>query len=321
MRSMLMFAFALAALSAAPSARADEPNPADVAVAREHFKAGAKLAEEGKWAEAVVRYEKSLEIKRAPITLYSLGIANKELGRYVIAIESLRAFLAEPLVDATKPYEKPAREAIAELELKLGYVVVRVSGAPDARVSIDGVELPAASVGERRPVDPGKHAVVARAPGYAEASRELDVASGQQLEVELALAPIEQPKDPAPSPTPPAVVAPPKSATAPPLVAAPQQAGPARAIQWALVGGGGGLFAIGLGVGVAGIVEASGAPSSDGEDASRALDLALAGDVVGGVGLAALGAGAIWLIVDAVRGEPEPRAPVRVTARGFELTF
>jgi hypothetical protein len=72
---------------------------------------------------------------------------------------------------------------------------------------------------------------------------------------------------------------------------------------------------------VAGIVEASGAPSSDGEDASRALDLALAGDVVGGVGLAALGAGAIWLIVDAVRGEPEPRAPVRVTARGFELTF
>lgn len=318
MRRALALALALSCSLLGAPAHAEEPNPADVAVAREHFKAGAKLAEEGKWAEAVVRYEQSLAIKRAPITLYSLGIANKELGRYVVAIESLRAFLAEPLVEATKPYEKPARDAIAELEPKLSFLTVRVPETPGLVVTIGDVELPAASLGQRRPLDPGRHLVRARAPGYVEVSREVVAVSGEASELDLSL---EAVPEVAPPPLVPPPLPPPAPVAPPPAPIDPPPAGPTRAVQWALVGGGGGLFLVGLGVGVAGIVEASGAPSAEGDEASRALDLAVAGDVVGAVGLAALGAGAIWLIVDAVRGPAEAAAPVRPSARGFVLAF
>src|SRR5262245_8834476 len=114
---------ALAAMIAFTAAGGGTParaeGPADVAAARELFQEGSKLAQAGRWAEARDRYERSLRLKRAPVTLYSLGVAQRSTGQLVEALENFRAFLAEPSSPATLPYEAPARAAVDELERRV----------------------------------------------------------------------------------------------------------------------------------------------------------------------------------------------------------
>src|SRR5690606_22178751 len=125
---------------------------ADVAVAREMFIEGSELARQGRWEQARERYERSLELKRAPITLYSLGVAQQQTGQLVEALESFRAFLAEPSAPATKEYEPLARQAVQELERRVAEIELRMSPADVAGlvVKIDGVAVPAAALDRPR---------------------------------------------------------------------------------------------------------------------------------------------------------------------------
>src|SRR5262245_2140059 len=104
------------ALSVAPRAHAEPAPPAPTADelnrARDLFLEGAKLSEAGKWEEARVKFEQSLAIKRAPLTLYNLGIAQAETGRPAAALESLRGFLAMPEEPATQPYVAQVKAAL-----------------------------------------------------------------------------------------------------------------------------------------------------------------------------------------------------------------
>lgn len=149
------------------------------------------LPKTGEWNEARKRYEKSLALKRAPLTLYSLGIAYRNLRRFVEALESHRAFLVEMPAnsEAMKPYEQPARDAIAELEKQVAKLDIHVApdDAADLVLSIDGIIIAEAARGYPRLVDLGKHTVVARARGYRDATRIVDVTEGQKLTVALRL--------------------------------------------------------------------------------------------------------------------------------------
>jgi hypothetical protein len=66
-------------------------------------------------------------------------------------------------------------------------LTITVSGAPDAKVTIDGAPVPAAAMGVRRPVDPGKHAIRAEATGFAAAEASLTLAEGKNAPVVLKL--------------------------------------------------------------------------------------------------------------------------------------
>jgi hypothetical protein len=61
-------------------------SPAAIAAARDLFVKGTKASEENRWAEARERFEESLLLHRAPITLYSLGVAERQTGRWVAAL-------------------------------------------------------------------------------------------------------------------------------------------------------------------------------------------------------------------------------------------
>lgn len=260
---------------------ASAQSPADVEVARELFREGAKFAQDGEWNEARKRYEKSLALKRAPLTLYSLGIAYRNLRRFVEALESHRAFLVEMPAnsEAMKPYEQPARDAIAELEKQVAKLDIHVApdDAADLVLSIDGIIIPEAARGYPRLVDLGKHTVVARARGYRDATRIVDVTEGQKLTVALRLEPVDK-------------------------------SGPFRGdgtgkpdvpvLPTVLLASGSAAFAVGLTVGLVGVQRASAAPTRDGEDAVTARRLALAGDIVSGVGIVAAGTGLTLLLLD-----------------------
>jgi hypothetical protein len=294
-------AFAAAALSAAllaaPAARAQ--SAADVAAARELFKEGSRLGNEGRWDEARDRYERSLQLKRAAITLYSLGVAQHRTGRLVDALESLRAFLAEPPAPATEPWQGPAKELVAELEKRVASIELAITppGLPGLSVTIDGKAIPAAALDRRRLVDPGAHQILVSATGHREARAQITLAEGSSQRVALTLVPAPRVEPPLPPKTP---LGPLRREEAPPEA-------PSRALPFALLGGGAAALGAGIAVGWVGVGEAKSAPTRDGPEASRARAKMLAGDIVAGAGIAAAGAGLVVLVVQAVSGKaPKP---------------
>jgi len=297
-----------------PDARGQEVTAADVATARDLFIQASALGQQNKWDEARALYERSLALKRAPVTLYSLGAAQKHSGRWVEAIESFRAFLAEPSTAGTRAYEEPARKAVAELSPRLAHVtIVLPSGAgSDARVELDGQLVASAALGTARPVNPGAHVIAVTAPGRKPLRREITVREGERTNVELVL----EIEAPAPSSTPVATAAP-SASPAPAVVSAavvatalsvrpsttaapvspPVDPSPSRVLPIGLLAAGGAVLIGGVVVGLVGVAHASDASTRSGPAADRARAEALAGDVLAGIGLAACAAGGIVLLV------------------------
>ncbi|WP_434042815.1 MULTISPECIES: PEGA domain-containing protein [Sorangium] len=284
----------VALLAAATPSSASAQGPGDVESARVLFVQGAKLARQGRWEEARALYSRSLEIKPAPLTRYSLGVAQKELGQFAGALASFRAFLAEPSTPATAPYVGPARDAVAALEARVGRatIAVRPGKVEGLTLVVDG--KPArGGPGHVVELDPGDHEVVASAPGYRSAAARFTVDAGGSVEVPLALAPR----------TAAAVHASAAGGGLPP-VADPSDASPSRTFPIVVMGVGGALFAGGAVLGISGVKQASAARTSAGADASAARAKGIVGDVLGGVGLATVGVG-LYLLLN----EPAPSAP------------
>lgn len=166
-----------------------EPATDDVGKARELFVEGAKLAEGGKWEEARERFERSLALKRASLTLYNLGVAQQETGKLSAAVETFRAFLAQPVEAATQPFVAPVRGALPKLEARVGHVAVTVrpAGLKGLTVRIDGREVPPAEGSWM--VDPGAHEITAGAPGLGEVREATTIAEGGSSALTLSLTP------------------------------------------------------------------------------------------------------------------------------------
>jgi hypothetical protein len=284
--------------SSAPAGAQDAAagqSAADVAAARELFREGSALATEGKWLEARERYERSLKLKRASITLYSLGVAQKNTGQLVEALESFRAFLSEPGALATKPYEAPSRAAIAELEKRVAHLRIAVEPAAleELGVMVDGQPVPVLLLDRPRLVNPGTHEVTARARGHREARASAELAEGASATVTLVLEPSPE-APPAPAPVP-GSQAPPTSTRAPDTTAPPAGT-PNRVLPLVLIGGGAALLTGGIVIGLVGVGEAADAPTRDGEEADGARAKSAVGDVMAAVGIATAAVGVIVLV-------------------------
>ncbi len=287
---------AAAIVACAPFAAAQDGSTDE---ARTLFLEGAKLAKAKRWEEARDHYQRSLDKRRAAITLYSLGVAQKECGRFAAAIESFTAFLREPSGPKTAPYEAPARAAITELEAKVGHVILEIV-PPDAEglvITIDNVKITFDAPSAKRPLDPGSHEVLAVATNRKEARALVAVTKGSAATVRLQLDPKPLPEPPPSAsapPPPPSASAPPASASALPPPPPSSAKAPSRALPIALMSVGGGVAVIGLSVGIAGFVQARGAPQGENADVRAARIKGIAGDVLMGVGL---GTGIAGLIV------------------------
>ncbi|MGK4000163.1 tetratricopeptide repeat protein [Sorangium sp. So ce1024] len=284
---------AAALLAAALPSSASAQGPGDVESARVLFVQGAKLAREGRWEEARALYARSLEIKPAPLTRYSLGVAQKELGHLADALASFRAFLAEPSTPATAPYVGPAREAVAVLEGRVGRatIAVRPGDVDGLTLVVDGKPV-RGSRGQAIALDPGAHEVVASAPGFRSTAARFTVAAGGSVEVPLALAPVAT-----------AAARASGAGGGLPPVADPSGAPSRGALPIVVMGVGGAFLTGGAVLGLSGLKQASAARTSAGADASAARAKGIVGDVLGGVGLATVGVG-LYLLLD----DPAPSA-------------
>lgn len=261
----------------------------DVEQARRFFMEGTKLAQQGSWAEARESFERSLTHKRAAITLYSLGVAQRASGALVQARESFRAFLAEPSGAATVSYERPAKDAIEELEREVGRLRI-VLAPPSPRrltVEVDGVPQSRDALAAPLLVNPGLHRVRAAARAWGELTIDVVVASGATERVRLRLV--------GPTPF--------EASSAEPDEEPPRVS---RAVPFTLLGVGAVTLATGVVLGVAGMSQAGAASPTDSATLDTARTKAVVGDVVGGVGIAAMAVGVGALLFT-------PRAPRSVT--------
>jgi hypothetical protein len=131
-----------------------------------------------------------------PTTGLAVGRARARLGMLVEAVDVLqRAGRHAPSEREPKAFAQAREEAKrldADLARRIPTVKTIVKGpAADTpiEVTIDGAAVPANARRLPRRVNPGKHVVAAKAPGYLPAERNIELAEQQHETIELALEP------------------------------------------------------------------------------------------------------------------------------------
>jgi hypothetical protein len=283
-----------------------QPVPDDEATARarELYREGIAASRQERWADARRALAEALALKRAPVILYGLAVAERNTGHVVSALGHFREFLDLPPESGTDAFREPARVALGELEGRVARVtiVVQPAGVDELDVRLDGQPVSLATLEEPTLVDPGDHVISASAAGFVAARRELSVDPGGREQVLLVLEP---------------------AAAGSPTAGSPDGGVPVLPI--VLMVSGGAVALTGVVVGVVGIVAADSAESSDSEEAEAAVTKTIIGDVLGGVGAAVAAVGLIlWLIDDGDSTETDEvalRPWTAGTVTGVQLRF
>lgn len=233
--SLLAAALVSAAL-VVPSAARAQVSDADRATARALAVEGQHAYDKQDYATAAERFARADALVHAPTLLLALARAEVGLGKLVSAQEAYNRILREGVAPGSPPVFtkalEDARKEVDRLAPRVPSITIVVKGSKAAAVTIDGARVPAAALGVKRPVDPGKHKVRATAEGMAPAEVELTIGEGKHETTTLVL---EPPKA--------ATVAPPSVAppiAPPPAPAADKAPGSGRRIAgFALLGVGG----------------------------------------------------------------------------------
>ncbi len=181
----------LAAFLGARPARADD-DAQNKASARALATAGYEAIRTEHWADAADRFSRAESLVHAPAHLLYLARAYSHLGKLVAAHETYEKLTREVLPDSAPAAARHAQDEgakeLAALEGRLPKLVVTVTPTPPGlTVEMDGAALSSAVLGVAIPVDPGQHALVAKADGFAPAERSVDAVEGVRTVVPLSL--------------------------------------------------------------------------------------------------------------------------------------
>jgi hypothetical protein len=306
----------------------------------ELFAQGKALLEAHDFAHACPKLSESYALDPAPGTLLALAICHEGMGRTATAWRELRDVVESATREGRADRARFARSEIAKLDARLSRldVVAPAPAAPGLKLEVDGAALAPEDWGKAAPVDPGRHIVTARAPGFKPWTGTADVGAEHDsqtltvgpLEVDPGTAPapppvrsdVVSPAPSVPSPAEPAAPAAPGGAEEP--AAAPNEGAWKRPAAW--IAGGVGIAALGVGTyfGVSAITKSSDAKSKcspslcvdpaavrENGDAKTAATVS---DVAIGAGLAAVAAGVyLFLSAPSAPGLSPGTASLRIT--------
>ncbi len=187
----------------AARARGDDSSLSDKAAARDLFTDGVALRDKGELAAALVKFKGAYSLWPSATTGLELGRTHMQMGELIEARERFLETVKIPKkpgeTSASQNARDEAQKLAESLVPRIPTLVFKISGAPGAKVTLDGRELPSETLGSPRKVNPGKHTVVARAAGTADLSVEVTVEEGQTREVPLVF--VVPAKTAAPEPT------------------------------------------------------------------------------------------------------------------------
>jgi len=176
-----------AALAQEPPATAADAKAA-LAKARSQFQQALALETAEDWAGALSLFQQVAAVRLTPQVRFHIGLCEEHVGRLAAALGAYK--LAAMEAEQANAAEVAAQVAsrLDELRARIPKVViVRGKGAEYASISLDGVSLGAAAIGDDLPVDPGPHHVEARAPGYKPYSSTVQLAEKEQKKVEIVM--------------------------------------------------------------------------------------------------------------------------------------
>jgi hypothetical protein len=183
-RALPIVVATLSIATLASPARAQAP-ARDPAAAEALFDRGRAAAARNDWAQACPAFEQSMALDPATGTLLNLGECRYHIGKLAEAwqdfVEALRELPAE---DPRRAY---AKGRVDELDHRVAHLtVVLHAGAPGGtRVTKNGAEVPAATLGMALPITPGQVVLTAVAPGRAEGRFEMTLKEGESRRVEV----------------------------------------------------------------------------------------------------------------------------------------
>jgi len=220
MKAHRSIAAVLLTLAVVPTPAFADVSDADRATARALTLEGYEALDRKDFATAGDRFKRADELFHVPTV--TLGLAHAEVGqgRLVSALATCSRIVREGVpANAPAAFHKALDDARREMDVlttRIPSVIISVNGPSDASVTIDGVALPSAALGVKRPVDPGAHVIRAQAPGFVAKDVHVTLLEGKVETVTLEL----EPDKAAP------VAVAPVAPVVPPPVAAPPVAAP-----------------------------------------------------------------------------------------------
>ena len=223
----------LLAIVVVPTPAFADVSDADRATARSLTLEGYESLDRKDFATAADRFRRADALFHVPTV--TLGLAHAEVGqgRLVSALATCSRIVREGLGPNAPPAfikaVEDARREIDALTPRIPNVIVTVQGPASATVTIDGVAVPAAALGVKRPVDPGAHVIRAEAHGFAVKEAHVTILEGKVESVTLELSPAKEAPAPVapviapPPPPPPPIAAPPPPEPPPPPPPSPTQ--------------------------------------------------------------------------------------------------
>jgi hypothetical protein len=173
------------------------------AEAEELFQQGRAALEAKDYATACPRFAASLAIERAVGTLISLAQCEEATEHLAAARQHWEE--AADFADATKDRLNRgafARRKMEDLDPRVPRLLVHLAAGGPADTSLvrDGMPLGAGAFEVALPVDPGKHVLVATAPGHEAKRFSLTLGEGEKVTFEVEPGPLSVP-EPAPAAT------------------------------------------------------------------------------------------------------------------------
>jgi len=175
--------------------------------ARKLGEEGIALFDKGQYGEALEKFNLADQLVPAPTLGLRAARCLVKLGRLVEASERYLEVTRMDLsrIQITPAFRKAQAEALKEREELLPLIpnlTVEVTGpiGDGITVYIDGEQIPAALLGQKRPIDPGKHDIEVKR-GEAKVKKSVDLMVKQQEKVVLELPALPKPKPPEPNGT------------------------------------------------------------------------------------------------------------------------
>ncbi|MGA3119211.1 MAG: PEGA domain-containing protein [Polyangiaceae bacterium] len=187
--------FVFAAIIVAPSAAA-QPQATDVRAqlqepARRAWDAAKQLAGASDYKGALVEFERAYELSQNPRVLYNVGVTEKLLTHYALAIDAWDKELREGAGQLAPSEQQELKNAIAIVQQFVTTLEV-TANEPDATLSIDDYGVGKSPFLGPVRVDVGKHVLKLSKDGFAESVQTVDVAAGARTLVAFRLEPVNK---------------------------------------------------------------------------------------------------------------------------------
>jgi len=184
-RYFAWLAVASALCGVTPTARAQDT--VELKQARAQFQQATELEQAGNWTAALQAFREVGQVRMTPQVRFHIAVCEEKLGRLVAALGGYELALAE--ADKVNPdFKGEVDENIGKLRARIPKLVIqRGDGAASAAIELDGVALGQSSVGVEVPLDPGPHAVTAKAPNRKAFETNVVLAEQETTNLEVVL--------------------------------------------------------------------------------------------------------------------------------------